>query len=144
MQFSFYGQANVRYREFDAYARVYPFRGGFFVGVGAGQHSVQGTLTDSVQVGALQYGYTGAGSVRSTILTPQIGYFRNFAFGLALGVDIGAQIPIKSSDITFDTTVTGQVPPAVVAQAEQPVRDTLDTIGKTVVPAANLRIGWLF
>jgi len=148
MQLSFYGQATVRYREFDGYARVYPFRGGFFLGVGAGHHSVQGSLANNFQVpvpgGPQAFGYTGTGSVRSTILTPQIGYFRNFAFGLALGVDIGAQIPIKSSEITFDTTLSGQVPPAVVAQAEKPIRDTLDTIGKTPVPAINLRAGWLF
>lgn len=148
MQFSFYGDATVRYREFDGYARVYPFRGGFFVGVGAGHHRVDGSIVNSVQVpaptGTLDYGYSSTGSVRSTIVTPQLGYFRNFAFGLALGIDIGAQIPIKSSDITLESTLSSQVPPMLAAQAEKPVRDTLGTIGRTPLPSVNLRIGWLF
>jgi len=148
MQLSFYGHATVRYREYDAYARIYPFKGGFFFGVGMGRHSVQGTIVNDFQAplpsGNVPYTLTSTGSVQSTIVTPQIGYFRNFDFGLALGVDVGAQIPVAAGNITFDSGVPPAVPAQYVAPAEQQVVDTLKTVGKTPIPAVNLRVGWLF
>lgn len=148
MQLSFYGRATVRYRELDVYGRVYPFKGGFFLGVGVGRHSVQGTIVNDLQIplatGNVPYTLTSAGSVQSTIVTPQIGYFRNFDFGLALGIDVGAQIPVAASDIKFDSGVPSAVPAQYVAPAEQQVIDTLKTVGKTPIPTINLRLAWLF
>jgi hypothetical protein len=150
MQISFYGQASIRYREFDVYARVYPFKGGFFAGLGGGYHRVEGTLQNTfnippgVQDLPPSYTVNSYGSVRSPILTPQIGYFRNFAFGLALGADLGAQIPIAASNVSFTSGLPTAVPPELTRLAEQQVTDTLHTVGRTPIPVVNLRAGWLF
>jgi hypothetical protein len=148
MQVSFYGDATVRYRQMDAYARVYPFRGGFYLGSGFGYHSVKGTHTNRVEVnspvGKHEFSIESEGSVRSMIVTPQLGYFRNFDFGLALGFGIGAQIPVAPSEVTYQSRPSPSVPTEVVQAADKQVVDTLRTIGRTPLPQVEVRAGWLF
>jgi hypothetical protein len=102
-------------------------------------------------------------SVRTMVFTPQLGLFHTFDVGFSIGVDIGMQIPVASSDNTVDTQVKTQIPSTVpqpiadqikasvktyekqyADQYNQQVADTLDKIGRTVIPTFNVRIGWLF
>jgi hypothetical protein len=102
-------------------------------------------------------------SVRTMVLTPQLGLFHTFKPGFSIGADIGMQIPVASSQNHINTQVSSQipsnVPPAIASQVKaavktyedqyaaqynQPVADTLDKIGRTVIPTFNVRIGWLF
>ena len=144
MQLSFYGKALVRYRQWDLYTRLYPFRGGFYLGMGVGRHSVHGTIDNSIIVANKPYTTNSVGSVDSLIITPQVGYFRNFPFGLALGFGIGAQVPVAPSDVVFQSTASASVPREVVQTADQQIVDTLRTIGRTPLPQLELRVGWLF
>ena len=100
-----------RRREYDVYARVYPFGGAFFLGTGIGYEAVQGTLATTVDLTPYQQGlpagllpnsvdYASQGSVKTLVLTPQIGLFHTFGSGFSLGFDVGLQVPIAPSQVT--------------------------------------------
>ena len=148
---SMYGEAELKYREYDAFGRLYPFGGGFFLGAGVGYHSVEGTFSKTIQTPIPlypEYTVTSHGSVRAMILTPQIGWFSIFGSGFALGIDIGAQVPIAPSEIEFDTNLPPELSALPEAQqyvdeSNQEVLDTLEKLGKTAVPVLNIRLGFM-
>jgi hypothetical protein len=171
VKIGFYGDATLSYQEYDAYGRIYPFGGAFFVGAGAGYATVRGTLATNYSLSsqegtALTEACHAAGvkdcpappssvdvssqaSVRTLVLTPQIGFMHIFGSGFAIGLDVGAQIPIAPSKVDFSTSTT-QLPAEIqsVVQTQyidpndQKVRSSLDKIGRTPLPTFNLKIGW--
>ncbi|MGC4086622.1 MAG: hypothetical protein QM756_01760 [Polyangiaceae bacterium] len=165
VRLSYYGEATLSYQEYDVYGRIYPFGGGFFIGAGAGYEHVRGTLNGNVDMtpfisgamllpaGLLPPGYSlptsvyyeARGSVRTMVLTPQIGYFYTFRSGFSMGVDVGAQFPIAPSEIEFESKVTPQELEQLKPFQEQKkkLRDTLETVGRAPLPTLNSRIGWL-
>lgn len=157
-QLSLYGEATLSYQEYDIYGRIYPFGGAFFLGAGVGYATVSGTFSNTYAVPDFGAAISGVGdveltseaSVRSMVLTPQMGWFKTWGSGFSLGIDFGAQVPIAPSEIEFSTRVPTQLPPAVqpvvdgfLQQNDQEVRDTLEAIGQTVIPTVNIRMGWL-
>jgi hypothetical protein len=156
IRISLYGEAELSYQEYDIYGRIFPFGGMFFVGAGVGYATIAGSLRSTYDVSAsLPPGSTfpkelfveSEASVRTLVLTPQIGLQHTFGSGLTLGIDAGAQIPLAPSEIEFETRLPPGIPPAVIDQYVEPnnqkVRDTLDTIGRAIVPTLNLRVGFL-
>jgi hypothetical protein len=177
LKISYYGEATVSYGEYDIYGRVYPFGGSFFFGAGVGYEHVTGTSSaiEYVPVSALPSGLglpvssspfaitvNSEASVRTMVLTPQIGIFHTFDVGFSIGADIGMQIPIAASQNSFATQVSTAIPSTVApqiasqiragiktyedqyaAQYDQQVNDTLNKIGHTPIPTFNVRIGWL-
>jgi len=163
LKIGYYGEATLMYQEYDLYGHIYPWGGALFLGAGVGYETVKGTLSKTFDLRPYQQpglpipdslDLTSRGSVHTLVLTPQIGLFHTFGSGFSLGADIGAQVPIAPSRISFATEVAfpAGVPQAVkdqvVAQLVTPndrkVHDTLETIGRTVLPTFNVRIGWLF
>ena len=165
VQLSYYGDATISYQHYDIYGRLYPMGGGFFLQGGAGYATVDGTLTKTV--GAMTsvtingrtftlpatFKYDSQGSVRTLMLTALIGYFHTTSIGFSFGVDAGAQIPIAPSQIKYSRQVT-KIPDLdpmyqqdlegeYVQPIDDSVKDTLETIGRSVIPTANLRIGWI-
>ena len=153
IRLSFYGDAKLAYQEYDAYGRIYPFGGSFFLGAGVGYASIRGMITQTYDLSA----YSGLGlpksvsiesrgSVRTLVLTPQIGFQHVFGSGFTIGIDVGAQVPIAPSDAKFSTEPPKKLPEQYVTQYITPndekVRSTLDKIGHTVIPTINLKIGW--
>ena len=73
------------------------------------------------------------------------------SIGFSFGVDAGAQIPIAPSKIDYSSSLSGNLPAALRAMAEErylrptdkSVQDTLEKIGRTTLPTVNLRIGWI-
>jgi hypothetical protein len=158
MRIPYYGDATLAYTEVDVYARIYPFGGSFFLGTGVGYATVNGTMDSrfdareyAAQLALLGLSstvhYQSEASVRTMVLTPQIGFLTTFGSGFSAGFDVGAQVPIAPSRIEFTSRVNSQLPPALVEQYlvpnDQKVRDTLEKIGRTPIPTINLRIGWL-
>lgn len=155
VKLSLYGQAELSYQEYDAYGRLFPFGGDFFLGAGVGYATMKGTFKQSYNTSAYPglpnpLIVTSQGSVRTMVLTPAIGLLHTFGIGLTLGADLGAQIPIAPSDANFHTDIPSTIPQAYRTQAQQfigpndqKVKDTLGTIGHTILPTFNLRIGWL-
>jgi hypothetical protein len=113
--------------------------------------------------------YNAAGSVKALMLTALIGYFYTTSIGFSIGVDAGAQIPIAPAEVkyTSDPLPAALTPPAgpcpdptadpfgagrckvqkqaqvYKTSADDSVRDSLEKIGRTVLPTLNLRIGWI-
>ncbi len=165
VRIKYYGQATLLYQEYDIFGRIFPFGGGFFLGAGVGYETVKGTMSDTMDTSSftslLPQGlsipnpltYQSTGTVKTMVLTPQIGYFYTTGIGFSLGIDIGAQVPIAPSQINFKSQLTlpANTPQQLVDQVhsqlldpnDQKVRNTLQTIGRTPLPTINLRVGWL-
>jgi len=166
VRLSYYGQATLAYHEYDAFLRAFPFAGGFFVGMGVGYETVSGTFHGQMDTSAYSnlvppgyqipnpLVYASSGHVRTLILTPQLGYLYTSDIGFSLGLDVGVQVPVTSSQIAFNGQLT--MPPNTPKQlvddvnsqlrypADTRVRNTLQTIGRTPLPTLNVRVGWLF
>lgn len=157
VKISYYGEATLSYQEYDIYGRLYPFGGMFFLGAGVGYETVKGKIKTTLDPST--FGIPGLptadilseASVKTMVLTPQIGIFHTWGSGFSLGLDVGAQVPIAPSKVNITTTLPSQAnDPLIKAQAdqyvadnEQKVRDSLEKIGRTIIPTINFRIGWL-
>lgn len=74
-------------------ARIFPFRGPFFLGVRAGKQRVDaaGSLTVSGRSFPESY------SVDTTFVNPRLGLLFTFRPGITIGTDAGVQIPLSNS-----------------------------------------------
>jgi hypothetical protein len=108
-----------------ATARVFPFRGAFFLGLAGGRQHVG--LTASTPLGA-------AAQVADTwFVNPQVGFLKVFHGGLTLGIDAGIQIPVTAS-------YSSNVPSAIAATSS--VFDIAHTVGTSALPTLDLfRLG---
>jgi hypothetical protein len=164
VQLSYYGEATLSYKHLDFYGRIYPFGGGVFVHGGVGYATVDGTLTKTIALKDFNpsltqsVNYESEGSVKTLMLTALLGYFHTFDIGFSMGLDAGAQIPIAPSEVKFESKVPSsqvdQLPEPFrtqakaqlnrqVTQGDQDVRDSLESIGRTIIPTINFRIGWI-
>jgi hypothetical protein len=149
VRIKFYGEAAQKYQEYDLYGHIYPFGGSFFLGAGVGYAQIDGTIVQHVSVPDFSTDVTSDATVRTMVLTPQVGFLKIFPVGFALGLAVGAQIPIAPSQVEFNTAAPG-LPPALaeIIQREyinpndEKVRETLEKIGRTPLPTMSLKIGW--
>jgi hypothetical protein len=161
VKISYYGDATLKYQEYDVYGRIYPFGGIFFLGAGVGYANIKGSLASHFDTSAVQAMYPGVpgipasvdvfsdASVRTLVLTPQIGLMKIFDVGFAIGVDFGAQVPIAPSKVEFNTVAPGvpgpianEVRTRYINPNDERVRSTLEKIGRTPLPTFNFKIGW--
>jgi hypothetical protein len=112
-------------------ARVFPFRGAFFVGALAGrQHVGASTSLTVAGVGSA----TEQLSLDSWFVNPRIGFLWTSDTGLALGIDAGLQIPLGSS-------VTSSLPLALYPAAQ----NRANALGATMLPTVDLlRVGFMW
>jgi hypothetical protein len=156
VKLSLYGDAELSYQHYELYGRLFPFGGAVFLGAGVGYATMSGTVTNTYDVSAFQsmvpnlpnpLPVDSEGSVKTLVLTPSLGLLHTFKSGFTVGLDAGAQIPIAPSAVHFKTNVPASVPPMLVDQYVTPndkkVQDTLDKVGRTILPTLNLRLGWL-
>jgi len=125
---------NASLNDFSAWEialRVYPLRGTFFVGLGAGQQNVEGTVTEKLG------GFAGAASVsaQSWTLTPRIGWQWIWASGLAMGVDLGVQFTISHQETLI-------LPPGTPPNVAHDARKYLEFGATLPLPSLNFRIGY--
>lgn len=129
------GSVQVSQHMADFSVHLYPFKGAFFVGLGLGFQN----LTASSQV--TQQGVTGTAqaSVDTVFISPRLGFLHRFDFGLAIGMDVGVQLPVSGS-----TTFSGQSG-GVQLPVPKDASDVTDTIRKTPVPILHLlQLGYVF
>jgi hypothetical protein len=118
----------------SAAARVFPFHGAFFVGAGVGSQQLSGRAQESAQ------GVTGsiAMTSRTVFVMPQVGFVYRFSFGLALGSDVGVELPLLASS-SVDTVVAG-----TAVAAPEGVRNVVRFVQRNPVPVINLlRVGFM-
>jgi hypothetical protein len=120
---------------FDAWEialRIYPLRGTFYVGVGAGQQVIDAVVTEKQSIGI-----GGSARVNSWVITPRIGWQWVWSSGFAMGLDLGAQFVVGHTENVF-------LPPGTAPDVEQDVRDIVH-FGSTVpLPDFRFSIGYHF
>lgn len=136
-------------------ARVHPFRGSFYAGLGYGQHKfdVTGTRTITVTVPAGSADVEINDVVQAKYLLPHIGWMSKWPFGLTMGFDIGYLSPM-SPTVDLTTRVSNISGPISQSDVEntQEYRDARaelvsqsEKLGKTGLPYWTVfRIGFLF
>jgi len=113
-------------------ARVFPFRGRFFLGGLYGQRSVKLRATDPAS------GLKGRGRIDSTYLAPELGWRVVWSSGLALGVDLGWQL-VTAKRVRLD------IPTGYDPGKEQDVRDKADRVARAGIPVLGLlQVGYFF
>jgi len=127
---------NASLNKFDAWEvalRIYPLRGTFFLGVGAGQQVLDASVTDKTSL--IPVG--GSARVQSWVLTPRIGWQWVWSSGFAMGLDFGVQFVVGHTEDVF-------LPPGTTPDVEQDIRDIVH-FGSTVpLPVIRFSLGYHF
>jgi hypothetical protein len=151
---SLYGEAELSYQEYDAYGRLFPFGGMFFVGAGVGYATIKGSFKSSYDVRPYQaiaptlpdtLAVESIATVRTLVLTPQIGLQHTFGSGFTLGIDVGLQVPLAPSD-HFDTQLPRTCRPGhrqMLKPGDRKVQDTLRVSATLLTVRPSLRAGWI-
>lgn len=116
-------------------AKVYPFRGAFFLGATLGAYTFTGksTVTD-----ANGQSVAAKLDVSATFIGPELGWRWVWRSGFFTGLDLGWQFPLNYKS-TLD--VAGGVPAGTIKD----VRDNADKYVKSGLPALGLfQLGWFF
>lgn len=116
-------------------ARVFPFRGAFFVGARAGFQRL--TMTAAMNVPT-----RGAVSVEAiaetAFVNPRVGFLWRTESGLTFGVDAGVSVPVHP-------TLRAPFPTETPDGARQRVARVADALGNAPTPSVDLlRVGMLF
>lgn len=119
----------------EAYARVHPFRAGFFVGVGIGGTQMKGSLFTEKEAFGQNVDTRARAFIRSVYVTPQLGYQWMFGHYVTASIDVGVQVPIAPGMPTFDATAMGLVQPL---EATGKLADAMRLAASTPVPMVNL------
>jgi hypothetical protein len=111
-------------------ARLFPFRGAFYIGLRGGHQHVAASTTINVgSIGSLPEDL----AFDSWFINPRLGFLWTSHEGLALGVEAGVQFPISSS---WSSTLPLSLAPSA--------QHTADTLGSAVVPTIDFfRLGLL-
>jgi hypothetical protein len=157
VKITYYGDAALSYHEFEGNLSLYPFGGAFFLGSGLGYASAQGTLSQKFDLSAYaplvaglpkSLEYTSEASASAVVLTPRIGFLQRFGSGFTIGGDVGAQVPVSSTDVNFQSHLPAGVPSEVKRTYVDPndakVESTIRKAARTPVPTFGVRIGWMF
>lgn len=112
----------------DFSLRAYPFKGAFFLGCGLGFQSL------SASAKTTQQGVTGdaTATVDTLFLSPRLGFLHRFDFGLAVGMDVGVQLPVSGS-----TSMSGSVG-GVALTPPKDAMDVADKVQTTPIPIVHL------
>lgn len=126
---------DVRMWSAAADLRFFPFRGAFFIGLRGGYQSVSAEATlSAANVGS----YTESVDVGTWFVNPRVGFLWVWK-PLALGVDVGVQIPLST------TVSRSSLLAAAAPEVDANVNRAIDALGRTVIPTVDLlRIGLVF
>lgn len=140
IEYSFLPKMNLFGVETAFYAvaadlRVFPFRGGFFLGLRAGYQRISAAATvDIAQLGSL----TESAVAESTFVNPRLGFLWTWANGFTIGIDAGVQVPVSSS-------ITSTIPTGLVVAVDDSMVKVANALGHSPVPTVDLlKIGFLF
>ena len=126
------GDVKAGYSDLSFNARVFPWKGSFYLGAAVGSRSFMAKATDSFSGQEIKV------DVKSTYLAPEIGWRFVWTSGFFMGIDLGYQIVISPK-----TTLTlPNLPASLVSQINQTdkknVEDAGNQIGKIGLPIISL------
>lgn len=119
----------------EAFARVHPFRGGFFLGCGIGAAQMKGSLFTETQAFGQTVDARARVFVRTVYVTPQLGYQWMFGHAVTAAINVGVQVPVAPGDPTYDASSLGLVQPI---DGEGKLADAMRAAVRTPVPKVNL------
>jgi hypothetical protein len=108
----------------DVDARVFPFRGAFFLGAALGEQRVAVAVAGNEGRSAV--------AVKTRYVTPRLGWLGTWGPGFSVSFDLGAQLPL-----TTDVTVSGISP-------QSGILGTVSQYAHVPQPSMNLKVGWVF
>jgi hypothetical protein len=111
-------------------AKVYPFRGRFFVGAALGKRTVSATAED---LDPLLDETGGAVDVDVTYLAPELGWRWTWASGFFLGMEFAWQLPLSDS-VRYSADMT--------EQTKLDLEDAVDIARGQLPSVALLQVGW--
>jgi len=126
---------NISQHMADFSLHLYPFKGAFFLGCGVGFQNLAASATTT------QQGVTGKATaeVDTVFLSPRLGFLHRFDFGLAIGMDVGVQLPVSGS-----TSISGSAG-GVNLTPPKDATDVADKIQTTPIPIVHLlQLGYVF
>jgi hypothetical protein len=157
VKLDYFAGAGVKYTSYDAYLRLHPFGGGFFLNAGVGRATLTSELekvvdTDGETIAGYKLPqavtYRTHASASSFVLILLLGYQYTADSGFCIGLDVGAQVPIAQSDAHFEREPIADLPTNLVdeylAPADAAVQRKMARAARFVLPQVNLRVGWLF
>lgn len=150
------GSVEIGLSHWDIRARWHVFQGSFFIGAAFGQQSLTGKASDDISFGSgtssQKIPTTVDIEIKTSYLTPHIGWLWIWDSGFNMGFELGLQLP-SGNKTEFNSTFRGVDPAEEAAvkdskdykDLEKDVKDAGDLIGKTTLPHMTMfRIGWFF
>jgi hypothetical protein len=119
----------------EAFLRVHPFQGAFFLGVAGGYAQTKGTMIQQVTYFHQAQGIETHAYANAVYVAPQLGFQWMLPLGLTVGFDAGVQIPVATHEPTFDATRYGLVIPI---EAQGQVADAARYVTTLPVPVIHL------
>jgi hypothetical protein len=120
-----YSDLSVTSSSWELALRIHPARGAFFLGANLGMGDVTAVLIGSTR--------NATAKVSGPFVAPRLGWLWIWSSGITMGLDAGVQIPIGDATITYDPPAFRDVPQ---------LRRAAETVGKTLLPVLNFRIGY--
>jgi hypothetical protein len=119
----------------EAFARIHPFHGAFFLGVAGGYAQTKGTMAQT-QVAFRQNQRVETHAYASALyVAPNLGFQWMLPLHITVGFDLGVEIPVVSSGPDFDASKYGLVIPI---EAKGAVADATRRVSSMPVPVIHL------
>ncbi len=132
--------ATARRVSAEAFARVHPFHGAFFLGIAGGYAQTKGTMTEERMAFRQVQRVQAHAYVNSVYVAPHAGFQWMLPLRLTVGFDVGAEIPLVSNGPDFDAAKYGLVMPI---EGKGTVADATRYVAKSPIPVIHfLEIGY--
>jgi hypothetical protein len=119
----------------EAFARIHPFRGAFFLGCAGGYAQTKGTMAQT-QVAFRQSQLVETHAYMNAVyVAPHLGFQWMLPLHLTAGFDIGVEIPVVTTGPEFDAAKYGLVIPI---EAKGAVADATRRLSAMPVPVIHL------
>ncbi len=139
--------AGLKLNAYQGVARYFPFGGSFYLGSGFGYQQFKASLgaTDT----STGYRTEVSCDMSGMFVSPQLGWLWVWKSGFALGLNIGAQIPIPKDPVVTASVDGVVIPESASDEDTNDMREKVKTIAKFVskYPVPNidlLKIGFFF
>jgi hypothetical protein len=136
---------NISFHGVAADLRLFPLKGGFFVGVRGGKQWLSTRTTISASVNGVKNAggtYNESMSAETMFVNPRIGYLKTWDNGITLGFDAGVQIPVSPSYTRDSDAARAGIK---AGSADNAYLTIANALGNKTTPTIDLlRVGFLF
>lgn len=132
---------SAKINSWDIRARIFPFRGGFFLGVAYGNQELNGSRSEQI-AGSPQ---STSVTISTTTLTPHFGWRWVYDAGFVWGFDFGVQLAQSNSTVLKTSASLAQQADPLYQELVDDLNELGDKIGKQMLPFVTLlHVGYMF